>query len=90
MNALQRVALGKIEKLAENKMLTREEYALLVEVLEDSSHLWTHRILGIEAVDFEHFWELMNISQKHGPDKEPFIHADEYRKKWDYLYGFAY
>lgn len=91
MNALQGEGMRNIFKLSEAGMLNRNEFTLLCEYLEYFSLLWTFRILGRTShrENFLDFWKDENTPYPTNPGKGA-IHADIYRRQWDFLYGFPY
>jgi ankyrin repeat protein len=91
LNAFQNKRYLTIEKLAEAGMLSREEYSLLIEYLEDETLQWTHRIIGWkEPSSFADSWKATNKPRRMGSAPYDQIHTDTYRKQWDLFYGFTY
>ncbi len=94
MNALQNGPYRKIDQLAREGMINREEFALLQEYVESETVLWTHRIFGLsDQISFMEIWKIANfpMQQSVGQSVRPLqVHADEYRKRWDLAYGLPY
>jgi hypothetical protein len=93
-NALQRDALAKVNDLAINGQLDREEYATLMEGIEFVTLQMTHRTFGVPN-PFSTPLEYWKANNRSIPPCEAFpkglsSHTDFYRKKWDLVFSAAY
>ncbi len=94
INALQGDSLSKIFDLAGEGKVGREEYALLIEWVEQNSIIWRQKIsdqlrlstFDLQMHDFPFQW---NFSNKPAPDRQ-FPHAEKYRRTWDSAFSFKY